>query len=49
MNKRYTTSGIFCDLQKAFYCANHAILSKKGEFYGITGKFGDLIKSYLKG
>jgi hypothetical protein len=50
MNKRYATGGIFCDLQKAFDCANHDILlKKKAEFYGITGKFCDLIKSYLKG
>jgi hypothetical protein len=49
MNKRYTTSGIFCDLQKAFDFAKHDILLKKAEFYGITGIFGDLIMSYLKG
>jgi hypothetical protein len=49
MNKKYTTGGIFCDLQKAFDCVNHDILIKKAEFYGITGQFGDLIKSYLKG
>jgi hypothetical protein len=49
MNKRYTAGGIFCDLQKAFACANHNILLKEAEFYGITGKFGYLIKSYLKG
>jgi hypothetical protein len=37
MNKKYSTGRIFCDLQKAFDCVK------------ITGKFGDLIKSYLTG
>jgi hypothetical protein len=49
MNKKYSTGGIFCYLQKAFDCVNHNILKEKAEFYGITGKFGDLIKSYLTG
>jgi hypothetical protein len=49
IKKRYTTGGIFRDLQKAFDSANHDILLKKAEFRGITGKFGELIKSYLKG
>jgi hypothetical protein len=41
--------GIFCDLQKAFECANHNILQTKLEFYGITGIIYKLIKSYLQG
>jgi hypothetical protein len=49
MNNKQLTGGIFCDLQKAFDCVSHDILIKKLEFYGITGKFGALIKSYLRG
>jgi hypothetical protein len=49
MNNRHPVGGIFCDLQKAFDCVSHNLLIKKAEFYGITGKFGTLIKSYLKG
>jgi hypothetical protein len=49
MNNKYLVGGIFCDLQKAFDCVSHDILIKKMEFYGITGKFNALIKSYFKG
>jgi hypothetical protein len=48
LNKQFV-GGIFCDLCKAFDCVSHDILMKKLEFYGITGKFGALIKSYLIG
>ena len=41
--------GLFCDLEKAFDCVNHEILQKKLDFYGIKGKFLDLIQSFIQG
>jgi len=43
-----TVSGIFCDLEKAFECANHDILSSKLELYRVWGKINDFMKSYFK-
>jgi hypothetical protein len=39
--------GIFCDIRKSFDSVNHVILMSKLEFYGITGKTYQLLKSYL--
>jgi hypothetical protein len=49
MNSKQMVGGIFCDLHKAFDCINHAVLLEKLKLYGISGKFYDLVKSYLDG
>jgi hypothetical protein len=49
LNNKMMVGGIFCYLQKAFDCDNHNIILTKLEFYGITGKFLKLIKTYLGG
>jgi hypothetical protein len=49
MNSKQMVGGILCDLQKAFDCGNHGVLLEKSKFYGVTGKFYNLIKSYLDG
>jgi exonuclease III len=46
-NNNMQVGGIFCDLTKAFDCVNHNVLLSKMEFYGITGKANNLVKSYL--
>jgi len=38
MNNKLLVGGIFCDLEKAFYCINHDILLCKLKFYGISDK-----------
>jgi hypothetical protein len=47
LNKQNTVGGMFCDLKMAFDSVNHDILLRKLQFYGIGGKFQDLIVSYL--
>jgi len=47
LNSNKWVGGIFCDLTKAFDYVNHNILLSKLEFYGLTGKAKNLIKSYL--
>jgi hypothetical protein len=49
MNKKQMVGGIYCDLHKAFDCFNHAVLLQKMKFYGVSGKFYNLVKSYLDG
>jgi len=47
MNCKQMVGGIFCDLNKAFDCINHAVLLEKLKFYWVSGKFYNLVKSYL--
>jgi len=49
LNNKKIVGGIFCDLHRAFDCINHAILLEKMKFYGVSGKFYNLTKSYLDG
>jgi hypothetical protein len=49
MNHKRSIRGLFCELEKASDCVNHENLPKKLDFYGIKGKFLDLIKSFLQG
>jgi len=49
MNSKQMVGGIFCDLHKAFDCINHNVLLEKLKFYGVSGKFYNLVKLYLNG
>jgi hypothetical protein len=47
MNCKQMVGRIFCDIHKAFACINHAVLLEKLKFHGVSGKFYNLVKSYL--
>ena len=38
-----------CSRHIPFDCINHAVLLEKMKFYGVSGKFYNLVKSYLAG
>ena len=47
LNNKQMEGGLFCDLHKAFDCINHTMVLEKMKFYALSGKFYNLIKSYL--
>jgi len=47
-SKSKKVMAIFLDLSKAFDCVDHNILLKIIEKYGMRGKIGNIIESYLK-
>ena len=47
IDNRKILGGMFLDLQKAFDCVDHDILLEKLNFYGISGKSNELMKSYI--
>ena len=49
INSKQMVGGIFCVLHKAFDCINHVVLLEKLKFYGVSGKFYNLVKLYLNG
>jgi hypothetical protein len=48
LNNKLLVGGILCDLHRAFDHVNYDIMLSKLEFYGISGKPNNLIKSYLQ-
>jgi hypothetical protein len=47
LNKQKFVEGIFYNLKRACISVNHKVLLSKLQFYGIDGKFHNLIASYL--
>ena len=48
LDRKNHVGGLFCDLQKAFDCANHNTFPAKIEFYWISGIVNKLMRSYLE-
>ena len=44
---KFTTCGIFVDLEQALDTVNHELLCEKFDFYGLRGNIKKLIQSYL--
>lgn len=47
LDKREAVCGLFCDLQRAFDCVDHAILQEKLELCGVRGLALEWFSSYL--
>jgi hypothetical protein len=47
LNNKSKVKGIFCDIEKAFYCVNHDILLHKLEIYEVTGTIRELLSQFL--